>query len=296
MSRFATLLHREWMQHHRGYLVLAVAPPVLLLIVLAFSQSAIQIHPSLPPAVMAMSIGAVTAIVLAVGWIAMAFQMPGLARRDQQDRSIEFWLSLPVGHAPAIGATLLFHALLMPLMALAIGWAFSHVVGLVLVAMVGGASAWLQLPWGVLLADGVVLMLRLALGITLATLWVSPVIGVLMVASAGLKRWGLPAVIALSVVFGAVIRQIFGVTNIVGNTVRDIGQHALFALVPFTHGEVRVGEDGSGLPELLAAFPRLAGESALAALRDLATADFLGVMAVSAACFAALVALRRRNG
>lgn len=294
MSRFTTLLRREWMQHHRGYLVLAVAPPLLLLIVLAFARG-VEVHPALPAAAMAASLAVVTVAVLAVGWIAMAFQMPGLARRDQQDRSIEFWLSLPVGHAQSIGATLVFHALLMPLLALGLGWAFAHVVGLVVVAMIGGASAWLSLPWGLLLGDGLVLALRLALGITLATLWVSPVILVLMVASAGLKRWGLPAVVALSVVFGVVFRQVFGTTNLIGEAVRGIGLHALHALAPITQGPVNIQEDGSGLMELLRAFPGLAGESALAAARDLATLDFLGVMAVSAACFAALVALRRRN-
>ena len=36
------------------------------------------------------------------------------ARRDQQDGSIGFWRSLPIGHAEAVGATVAMHMLVLP--------------------------------------------------------------------------------------------------------------------------------------------------------------------------------------
>ncbi|MFS9605847.1 hypothetical protein, partial [Klebsiella pneumoniae] len=43
------------------------------------------------------------------------FQLPGLARRDMQDRSIEFWLSLPGRSSESVAATVLAHGWLAPL-------------------------------------------------------------------------------------------------------------------------------------------------------------------------------------
>lgn len=295
MSRFATLLRREWMQHHKGYLALMAAPPLLLLLVIAFAPD-VQVQPRVPDVVMAVATVIVTVLVMAIGWIAMVLQMPGLARRDQQDRSIEFWLSLPVGHSKSIGATLLFHALLMPLLALAIGWLFSQVIGLVLVAMVAGAGAWAQLPWAALGVGAVALLLRLALGISLATLWLSPLILLLMVASAAFKRWGLPIVVVSLSLLGLVLRQAYGL-NLVSDTVRALGRHAAVALSPVGGpGVVNIGPRGEGFAELLAMFPGMALDSALVALRDVASPGFLAAAAFSAACFAGLVVLRRRNG
>ena len=43
MSRFNTLLQREWMQHHRGWLALMLLPPLLLLVLVPFGS--IEIGP-----------------------------------------------------------------------------------------------------------------------------------------------------------------------------------------------------------------------------------------------------------
>jgi len=299
MTRFAPLLRREWMQHHRGYLALAVIPPVLLLLVLTLGPD-VQIQPALsnaPMVLMPLAIILVTVLVAALTWLGMAFQLPGLARRDQQDRSIEFWLSLPVSHGASVGATLLFHAILVPLAALVIGWAFSHVLGLVMVAMVSGAATWSTLPWGLLLPDALVLLLRMALGLTLATLWVSPLLMVLMLASAGLKRWGVPAVIAGTVGTGLVLHHGFGITGI-ADTLAQLMQQAAFALSPWGASErhLHVGENGADLLQVLQVFPSVAGRSAIDALQALASPLFVAAMAVSAACFYGLVLLRQRNG
>ena len=83
------------------------------------------------------------------------FQTPGLARRDRQDRSIEFWLSLPTSHTASVAAPVLMHLVVVPLLALLIGAAFSYAIGLALIWKVFGAAQALALPWGELIAVGV---------------------------------------------------------------------------------------------------------------------------------------------
>jgi hypothetical protein len=294
MNPMPMLLRREWMQHNRGYLAMMIVPPVVLLVVLALSRH-IHAENSFPEAVMALPMLAVTAVVMALGWLTMAFQMPGLARRDQQDRSIEFWLSLPVSHSQSIGATLLFHALLMPWLALGIGWLFSFVIGLVLVAMLHGAGAWGQLPWGLLMTDAVVLLGRLFLGIALFTLWLSPLLLLAMLSGSAFKRWGLPALVAALGLASLILHQVFGVT-LVRDSIRYIGSHAAAAVSPIVDKALLVGRShGEDFIELLQQFPAIAGDSAARALQNLATPQFAAAMAFSALCFAGLVALRRRN-
>jgi hypothetical protein len=271
-----------------------VVPPVIVLVVLALSRHLDTDNPY-PDMVMAAALAGVSAVVLALGWLAMAIQLPGLARRDQQDRSIEFWLSLPVGHSQSIGATLLFHALLMPWLALAIGWLFSFVIGLVLVAMLHGAGAWGQLPWGLLMTDAVVLLGRLFLGIALFTLWLSPLLLLAMLSGSAFKRWGLPALVAALGLASLILHQVFGVT-LVRDSIRYIGSHAAAAVSPIVDKQLLVGHrHGEGFIELLQQFPAIAGDSAARALQNLATLQFAAAMAFSALCFAGLVALRRRN-
>jgi hypothetical protein len=293
MNPLPTLLRREWMQHHKGYLTLMLVPPVIVLVVLALARH-IEADHAFPEAVMALALVAVSAGVMALGWLAMAFQMPGLARRDQQDRSIEFWLSLPVGHSQSVGATLLFHALLMPWLALIIGWLFSFVIGLVLVALLYGASAWGQLPWGLLVTDATVLLGRLFLGVALATLWLSPLLLVSMLAGSAFKRWGLPALAALLGVGALVLKHVFGV-NLIGDSARVLATHAAAAVSPIAQRQLHIGQHGEGFDQLLEQFPAIAAHSAGLALKALATPEFALAMAFSAACFAGLVALRRRN-
>jgi hypothetical protein len=293
MNPLPTLLRREWMQHHKGYLAMMVVPPVIVLVVLALSRHLDTDNPY-PDMVMAVALAAVTIAVLALGWLAMALQLPGLARRDQQDRSIEFWLSLPVGHAQSIGATLLFHALLMPWLALAVGWLFSFVIGLVLVALLFGAGGWAQLPWGLLMTDAIALLGRLGLGVALATLWLSPLLLLSMLAGSAFKRWGIPALVAGLGLAALVMRQLFGVT-LVNDGLRYIGAHAALAVSPVGKQAVHLGQHGEGFSDLLEGFPAMALHTAGRALQDLATPQFGVAMAVSALCFAGLVALRRRN-
>ena len=301
--RFAALLQREWLQHHRAWLILLAVVPLVMLALLSLGRMDMTFDDgeaqrelaSLPGAAVAL----LTIVVAAVGcfllaWMSSLLQAPGLARRDHGDRSIEFWLSMPVGHIPALAAPLLTHLVLFPLGALALGTGFGLVMAPLSVARFGGAGEWLSLPWGVLLAASFSLVLRTALGLVLATLWLSPLILMAMAASAWLKRWGLPALVAGLVVLGGLLDKLYGnpVITAVGERLFTLaGQSFITGRAP---SGVRLvpGEDPtaalSGMPAALLAD---AGH-ALAALAD----PLLPLaLAVAAGCFGLLV-LRRRQG
>ena len=303
MMRFQTLLLREWMQHHRGWLILMLAPITIGALVLAFGNVNINLEvdgqrKGLPPdatvlALMAMA--ATTLGTLVVSWLTMALQLPGLARRDQQDRSIEFWLSLPTGHAQSLGATLLMHLLLMPWLALLLGAAGGQVIAMLLVSKAQGLAAWICLPWASVLLGMAALTLRLALGAALAMLWLSPLLLGAMAASAWLKRWGLPALIGTVVGVGLVADKGYG-TTLVWDTLQQLGQQAAHALLA---GGGKMGglhlDADSDVPAALGRLPQWAWYDALAALQALGSGLLIGAVAVAAGCFALLV-LRRQRG
>ena len=191
MSRFQSLLQREWMQHHRGWLVQMLAPPLLILL-LGLMTHTVQVEPNTPLPMFVALTGVVSLLVLGITWATVFIQAPGLARRDVQDRSIEFWRSLPTGHAASLGATLLMHALAMPLLALTIGYAFSQLIGMLIVTRVHGLGTLFALPWASLGAGSLATFARGVFGVLLASLWLMPLL-LLMACSAWLKRWGVPA-------------------------------------------------------------------------------------------------------
>ena len=205
LDRFGWLLRREWMQHHRGWLILAGIPMLLALLLVPFGT--IQID-EVPPASLLASLAlqAYVALVMVVAWSAVLFQAPGLARRDQQDRSIEFWLSLPTSHWQSVAATVLMHLLLMPLMVLLIAFACGQLVAMALVLRLAGVSGLGELgllSWGGVSA---VALLRLLSGMVISALWTAPLVLITMAASAWLKRWGIPALVAL-IGLGSLVEQ-----------------------------------------------------------------------------------------
>ena len=110
-TRFKTLMQREWMQHRLGWLIVMAIMPLLILGALPFNGS-VKLPEQTPPAtaiaLLAVAGGIVT--VWGLSWAVAMFQLPGLARRDQQDRSIEFWMSLPASHSESVAAALLMPA------------------------------------------------------------------------------------------------------------------------------------------------------------------------------------------
>lgn len=296
MSRFNTLLLREWMQHHRGWLALMLVPPILALLVLPFGSVEIgtgELGPVPALSLMLVTMLAVPAVVLGITAVALLIQTPGLARRDQQDRSIEFWLSLPTSHAASVAAPVLMHLVLVPLLALLIGAAFSYLIGAMLVWKGFGAAAALGLPWGTLLGVGFAGLARGLLGVALACFWLMPILLATMAASAWLKRWGMP-VIAIALAIGhKLLATLYGITAI-GDTLAALGTNARDALA---HGRPPGPSGGADMAQAwLSDATRWLFDDALLALRDLGQPMFLFALAASAACFALLVLHRRRAG
>ena len=305
-KRFAALLQREWMQHQRGWWIVMAVPVIVLLLVAIYGDVNITLDADgdtsvvrTPSAVLlAMgSLGGLAIGNLALTWLSALVQAPGLARRDLQDRSIEFWLSLPIGHAQSLGATLMTHLLLVPWMALVVGAAGGLLVSLVVVIKAWGVAAWFSLPWGALVGGLAVTLLRLAAGLVLATLWVAPLLLVAMAASAWLKRWGLPTVVAVVGVTGVVLDSFFD-WPIVWETLQIIGRSAGRALI----GADRDGPphlqhvaDEDGATQILHALPSWAFEDLGQALHAMLSPVFAAGLAVAAAAFVLLV-LRRSRG
>lgn len=293
-TRFQTLMLREWMQHYKGWLLVMLLPPAIFLALLPFGQVELEMAELSPLAVAAMATALCAIAVTFLSWGAVMLQLPGLARRDRQDRSIEFWLSLPAGHSESIGATLLMHVLLLPLLALLVGSALGLVIAAGIVVKLGGLAALADVSWPALLVAGLAGLARLALGLVLMSLWLAPLFMILMAASAWLKRWGVPAVIAAVVIGGNVLDRVYG-NPIVWKLLSAQAEGAGKA---FTHDEGQLAalrHSSGGVAEFGGGVARWALQDSLAALQDLASPHLLGGLLVAAACFWLLVLRRGRS-
>ena len=292
-SRFNTLLLREWMQHKRGWLITLLLPPLLFLAILPFgSVTGLPLDQPLPIALLIVVISAGAAF--GISYASAMFQLSGLARRDNQDRSIEFWLSLPASHSESIGATLLTHTVLVPLVALVVGAGFGAVIAPGVIAKQGGWAALASVPWAGVVVAAVPMLLRAMLGVLLMSLWMAPLMLMLMAASAWLKRWGVPALVLSFGVGGAILDKVYG-NRIVWDLLEAQIKGANLALFA----------DPAGLPAQLREVD-LGGEAnlhtgawalhdGLSALQALASPQLIGGLVVAAGCFALLVLKRSRN-
>ena len=303
MKRFTTLLQREWMQHRIGWLVLMGLPTGVLLIAALFGQIQFDVGHEAndhmpPPIIFAVGCIAVIAVLtMVVAWTASLIQSPGLARRDVQDRSIEFWLSLPASHSESIGATLLMHLLLLPWLALLAGLAGGFLVSIIAVVRLFGFGDWLALPWGTIAATTLFLTLRVMIGLLLATLWLSPLLLGTMAASAWLKRWGLPVVVGGVVIGGQVLERLYG-NRIVWDLLNTLGTKASHAFLGADRGPKSVGlviERGDDLAGAMSAAPGWLLHDLGSALTQLASPTFVAALLAGAAAFGLLV-LRRQRG
>ena len=305
-KRFAALLQREWMQHQRGWWVVMAVPVIVLLLVAIYGDVNITLDAEddtsvvRTPSALLLAMGSLGALAignLALSWFSSLVQASGLARRDLQDRSIEFWLSLPVSSAQSMGALLLTHLLLAPWLALLVGAAGGFLVSLVVVTKAWGIAAWFTLPWGGLALGLAAVLLRLAAGLVLATLWVAPLVLVVMAASAWLKRWGLPVVAAVIGVTGVVLDQFFD-WPVVWDTLQVIGRSVLRSFFGNdTEGgpQLRHVADAEGATQILQALPSWAMEDLGQALHAMLSPVFAVGLVVAGAAFALLV-LRRSRG
>ncbi|RQO54702.1 hypothetical protein DBR47_21755 [Paucibacter sp. KBW04] len=285
---------REWMQHKRGWLITLFLPLGLFFVLLPFGQvSGMPIDRF--PLQMAVGIMLATAAgVFGIAWISAMFQMPGLARRDVQDRSIEFWLSLPASHTESIGATLLAHAVLVPLAALLVGAIAGPLMASGLFIKQAGFAAWTTVSWGTALVAVVPIVLRAILGVLLMTLWLAPLILLVVAASAWLKRWGVPAV-ALVLGFGGLALDKLYNWPIVEQLLERQFEGASLAMLADHQALGRhlgqLAED----PSLPLNASGLAAQDAWLAIQNLASPHFIGGLIIAALCFGLLVLKRSRS-
>ena len=299
MNPIYPLMQREWLQHRFAWALLALVPLALALVLVSFGQiefddgDADRIGTALPAVMTLVAVAVCTVSAFVVFWVTSVIIATGLARRDHGDRSIEFWLSLPVGHVPSLAVPMLVHLVLVPAAALALGLLAGHGLAMVLVARFAGLSAWFGLPWADLFAATLALGLRLLAGVPLATLWLAPVILMAMLARAWIGRWGLP-----------VLGLVLGLGGLLAD--RALGQplllpwlgHLIQQAVQAMAGAGEVSFTARGADEALAALrglPGLALQDLGAALGALLSPAMAVGLAVSAVCFGLLVDWRQRG-
>lgn len=295
-KRFTTLMQREWMQHRIGWMVVMALLPVITLVAMPF-QGSTNFDGKLPPATLLalMIMAGTTAAVFGISWIVAMFQLPGLARRDQQDRTIEFWMSLPASHSESVTATLLMHAVLVPIAALAVGAGFGLLVGLASLSKLFGVAMLSQVSWGSVILTAMVGVLRVAFGVLLMTLWTAPMFMILMAASAWLKRWGVPAVIGALVIGGNVLDKVYGI-HIVGDLLKAQLEGAGRALFNASHTfEGQTLKDPSQVSEFLDKLGPWALQDAWTAVQHLASPHLVGGLMVAAGCFFLVILARKRS-
>lgn len=306
MNKFTTLMQREWLQHRNGWGVLMGLPLLLMLGLALLDGRGLQIQVdgdgrTLPPMsqmpVVLQTLGwtaATAAITFVLACLSVLAQLPGLARRDMQDRSIEFWRSLPISDVESVGATVFTHLLVLPCLAVGVALLGAQLVALVAVVTTQGPLAWLQQPWWLVLAVIVAAFARLLLGFTLALLWLSPILLLTMAASAWLKRWAVPVVVVASVA-GVQLLDRYLPVPMVKPALARIGTEALSALLSPQAVE---GIRFDGPAELAEALPGLPGwlmTDAGRVLGDALSPAFVLALAVGALGFALMVWRRQRS-
>ncbi len=298
MNRLLPLVQREWLQHRFGWALMVLVPLALALLLLGFGQIAIgeqtldKVGPTLPVMLAMASMAGGTAVIFVIAWVTSLIIVSGLARRDHGDRSIEFWLSLPTTHSASLGVPLVVHLLLVPAAALLLGLVCGWLVSLVLVGRVAGLAAWFGLPWGdILLASGSV-ALRFIGGLPLATLWLLPLILLIVLLTAWFKRWGW-VILGVGIGLGSqLLEKVFG-QPLLSRLFSELFRHAGQAMISTPGGfQVNANEDPVSALRLLPSW--LARDFGLA-LRDLASPLLLGGLLFAAGCFTLLVMWRQRG-
>lgn len=294
--QFIPLMQREWLQHRFGWSLLALIPLGIAALISALGTVRMDADQAPPPEAMQILLAfapvAVTSIVMfAIALVSAVIFAAGLARRDHGDRSVEFWLALPVSHAAALGVPLFVHLVVVPAAGLLIGWFGGHVLALVFVGRSEGLAAWASLPWASLLSATVALALRLLTGLPLALLWAAPIIMMLVLLGAWFRRWSW---VVLVVGFGLITlveQLVFGGLWLVPTTAALL-RNAARSLAGAS-GEGILARPGSDADLVLGEIPRMALADFGAAVSALASPLLLGGLVFAAACFVLLLRWRR---
>ena len=298
MRSLKALLQREWLQHRFGWTLLVALPFGLALLLATFAQ--VQVEGDSPPPAEAMPVlvalaatAGATVVLFAIAILTSFVILSGLAWRDHGDRSIEFWLSLPVSHSAALGVPLATHLLLVPAAAIGIGWLGGQLLALFAVSRLAGVGGWVALPWPELLAATLALALRLLAGLPLAVLWVLPIVMVLALLGAWFKRWGW-VVLLVGLGIASLFDQLLSGRRWLVDAVVELLRQGGKALLGAGGAGLRIegGGDPIGALRLL---PGMAWHDFVAALGALASPWLLGGLLVAAGCFALLVQWRHRG-
>jgi ABC-2 type transport system permease protein len=299
MNKMLPLMQREWLQHRFAWAMLVLVPLALAMLLLSVGQvefdAAWGEHTAPQRALWLGTIAllATTVAIFLVVGVTSLFITFGLARRDHADRSIEFWLSLPISHTQSLAAPLLVHLVLVPAAALLAGLAGGYVLSLLLVTRFVGLGDWFALPWANLAPATLAFTLRLAAGLPLAMLWLSPLILLAMLANAFLRRWGVPVLAVALGVGSAVLQGVFGIYALTEALVRLLRGAGLS--LAGASGEGVTFSNDKAPDVVLSHLPGWALHDFGVALQNLADPVFVGALAVSATLFAALVAWRARG-
>jgi len=299
MKNLLPLMQREWLQYRSAWALLVLVPVALSLLLLSvgtiqLDEEMTALGPqqlSLMVAVLSMLITA-TVLLMLLGTTSL-FTALGSPRRDHGDRSVEFWLSLPSGHAESLLAPLLVHLLLVPAAALVVGYLAALPISLVTVGRVTGLGEWFALPWGQILPALAALLLRALAGLPLAVLWLLPLVLAAMMANALFRRWGLPLLGVGLILLAQGLERLFG-QPVLADTLGALLANAATSLAGAA-GQALTSEQGSMPLEALPALPAWALRDLIAAYANVAQPLMVGALLVSAGLFAALVAWRRRG-
>ena len=299
MNNILPLMQREWLQHRFAWAMMTLLPIALAVLPLSFGTVELdddvlsRTGPELALLLGTISVVATMAVIFMLVWVTSIFITTSLPRRDHADRSVEFWLSLPTGHGESLGVPLLVHLVLVPAAAILIGLVGGCAISLVLVSRFAGFGQWLDLPWGSLIAATLALAGRVIAGLPLAALWLLPLVLLAMLANALFKRWGLPVLAVGLGLSSLVLKSVFGQDALM-RAIGKLGATAGTSIMGASGQNITIS-DHPAPAENLAALPGWALHDLGAALKDLASLQFVAAMVVSGLLFAALVLWRQRG-
>jgi hypothetical protein len=299
MNNLLPLMLREWLQHRFAWAMLVLVPLAVSLLLLSLGTIQLdddmraQMPRDLSVVLTLLTFVISTAAVLLLLGVTSLFIALNSPRRDHGDRSVEFWLSLPSGHAESLLAPILVHLLLVPAAALVVGSLVAIPVSMVTVGRVVGLGEWFALPWREILPALAALLLRAVAGVPMALLWLLPLVLAAMLSNAYFKRWGLPLLCIALILLSQGLERVFG-EPVFADTLGAMLQMSAHSLLGAAGDDLATGPNV--LPqETLKALPGWALRDFGAAFANLGRPLLAGVLVASAALFAALWAWRRRG-
>ena len=299
MNNLIPLMRREWLQHRFAWTLLMLVPLAVAVLPMAFgtvefdSEMAQRTPPELALMVATVSTLVSAAVIFLLVWVTSIFITTSLPRRDHADRSVEFWLSLPTGHAESYAAPLLVHLVLAPAAALLVGLLGGSAISLLLVTRIVGFGDWLALPWNSLLPGTLAVVARVIAGLPLATLWLSPLILLAMLCNAWFRRLGFPVTVVALSLTSVLLKVVFG-QPLLADSLGALGRNAGLALAGASGQGITIN-DGMSPMQALEGMASWAWHDFLAALQATASPLFLAALGVSAGLFMMLVLWRQRG-